>query len=251
MTVTPMGYLFFASILFGVLLMAGVSRRWSKNGKPIGIGTNLFFGFVLVTMSTLFFMFVAIGAQSIHRMVVSPKYEATIVGVSSAWEETRGSDGFTERTLMHTPMLRFTDSAGRAITQKGDIRSGAEPVIGTKVTVAYQDGRPLQVISLASIGLYLGLVVMLTILGYILTQVLFFTLGRKSKRLDQFGAFLLMDVCLGGGMLFMLAAMIYGVYSYFLPGSDMPFGIMLLCVFFSIVLAFSIFAMFRLSRNPK
>jgi hypothetical protein len=236
MAITPIGYLFFGSVIFGILLMAGVSRRWTLDGKPTGIGTNLFFGLVLVIMSNLLFMLTFIGGQAVYGMIMLPKYEATIISFDSTRERVtrRDSDGdnYTENVLMHTPTLRFADNTGRIITQKGNVRSGAEPIVGNKVTVAYRTGDPLQVISIASIGLYIGLAVMLLILGYILTQILFFVLGRKSKRLDKIGGILLFYVVIGGGMLGMLAGMIYGVYSYFQPGSDMPLSIMLVCVFY-------------------
>ncbi len=255
MTLTPFGYLFVASIAFGILLMIGVSRRWSRQGRPVGIGSNLFFGLVLVIMSNLFFGLGFTGAQAIYNMISFPKYEATIVGFSSSWEEfsRTGSDGssYTENVLMHTPTLRFRDDAGRTITQQGNVRSGAEPVIGDKVTVAYRSGEPLQVISLASIGLYIGLVVMLLILGFILTKVLFFTLGRKSKGLDKFGGVLLVYIIIGGSMLGMLAAMVYGVFSYFQPGSDMPLWAMLVCVFFSLTLALAFVGIFVAPKKAK
>ncbi|MDX8349974.1 hypothetical protein SLH49_18450 [Cognatiyoonia sp. IB215446] len=255
MTITPIGYLFFGSIAFGITLMVGVSRRWSKDGKPAGIVANLFFGLVLVCISTLFFMLSFFGAKAVYEMVTFPKYEATIISFESEWEEfTRtDSDGrsYTEDVLMHTPMLQFTDETGRIITQEGNIRSGAEPVIGDTVTVGYRRGRGLQVISLASIGLYTALFVMLLILGFILTKVLFFVLGRKSKGLDAFGSFLLVYIVIGGSMLFMLAAMTYGVFSYFQPGSDMPLWVMLVCAFFTLTLVLAFAGMFVATKNAK
>ena len=106
-------------------------------------------------------------------------------------------------------------------------------------------------ISLASIGLYVGLAVMLMILGYILANVVLFALGRKSKRLDAFGSFLLVYIVIGGAMLFMLAGMVYGVYSYFQPGSDMPLAIMLVCAFFSLTLALAFVGVFLIPKKAK
>lgn len=255
MTVTPIGYLFFASIAFGIALMVGVSRRWSKDGKPTGIGTNLFFGLVLVCISTLFFMLSFVGAKAVYEMVTFPKYEATIVSFESEWEEVtrRDSDGrsYTDDVLMHTPMLQFTDETGRTITQRGNVRSEAEPVIGDNVTVGYREGRGLQVISLASIGLYAALFVMLMILGFILAKVLLFTLGRKSKWLDAFGSFLLVYIVIGGSMLFMLAAMTYGVFSYFQSGSDTPLWVMLICAFFTLTLTLAFLGLFVAPKKSK
>jgi hypothetical protein len=47
--------------------------------------------------------------------------------------------------------------------------------------LAYQSGEGLEVISLASIGLYAGLGVMLLIIGYILMQVLFFAVRPFAR----------------------------------------------------------------------
>lgn len=255
MTITPVGYLFFAAVLAGVLLTIGVNRRWAKNGKPIGIGASVFVGLILVTMSTLFFMFSYFGADGVYQMMTFPKYEATIISFDSAWDEVTRTDSdgdrYIEDVLMHTPTLRFVDDTGQVITQRGNIRSGAEPVIGETVTVGYSPGRSLQVISIVSIGLYIGLAVMLMILGYILISVLFFTLGRKPKWLETAGRVLLVYIVIGGGMLGMLAGMVYGVYGYFQPGSDTPLWAMLLSAFFSIVLALSLVGMFLLPKKTK
>ncbi|WP_341368037.1 hypothetical protein [Yoonia sp. BS5-3] len=255
MTVTPLGYLFLGSALFGVLLAVGVRRRFAANGKPIGAAASLFFGFVLVTISTPFVMGSAWGGVSVYKMMTFPRFEATVIHFDSEWEEmTRtDSDGFsyTEDVLMHTPTLQFVDDTGQTVTQRGNIRSGKEPVIGDTVTVGYRPGQSLYVISVASIGLLTGLAVMMLILGYILAEVLMFVLGRKSKRLNKFGGILLGHIIIGGGMLGMLAGMLYGVYSYFQPGSDMPFGIMLLCLFFSLVLALAFTGMFFVGRKDR
>lgn len=255
MTLTPLGYLFVASIVFGVLLTIGVGRRWAEDGKPMSLSGGIFVGLVLVIISNLFFMLSYTGAKAAYEMIAFPKYEATIISFDSAWEEfsRTDSDGdrYTEDVLMHTPTLRFTDATGQTITEKGNVRSGSKPVIGSTVTVAYLPGEGVQVISVASIGLYIGLAVMLLILGFILMRVLFYVLRRNSVGLDSFGAGLIGYVVIGGSMLGMLAGMIYGVYSYFQPGSDMPLWAMLVCAFFSVVLALSFAAMFLVRDKAK
>jgi len=202
----------------------------------------------------LFFTGTFILAHAVYSMTTFPKYQATVIGFDSAWVEVEreDSDGTSYKTdvLMHTPTLRFIHDTGRIITQKSNIRSSSEPVIGTKAIVAYRSDGQLHVISLASIGLYIGLAIMMLINGYILTKVLFFVLGRKSKRLDEFG-WTLISVVLIGGMLSMFAGMTYGVYSYFQPGSDIPLSAMLFCLFASLMLVLAFFGLFFVPKKVK
>lgn len=239
MNITPIGYLFFASLLFGIVLTIAVNRRLAKNGKPQTLLPKLYWGTIIVVISNLFIMFSFFGGNEIYKMVSLPKYEATVIDFNSQWEKR--DDG---RVLMHTPKLQFRDSRGEVITQDGNVRSSAEPVIGDTVRVAYADGT-LYVISGASIGLLIALAVMLLILGYILAALTNFALGRKWKWVDNLGV-TVFAIVIYGGMLFMLGAMIYGVFKYFQPGSDMPLWAMLMCLFFSLVLALAMVGMVRM-----
>lgn len=253
MTVTPIGYLFISSVLFGILLMKGVSTRWVKNGKAVGVMVKLYFGTILVSISTLFIMGTAFGVKSVYDMVSAPKYRATIISVHSEWQEfTRtNSDGdsYSENVLMQRPKLQFKDNNGLLITEMGNVRSGVKSKIGNKVLVAYKPGN-LQVISASSIGLLLGLTVIVLILGYILAEVVSFVLGRKSKWVDRLGI-LTFAVVIYGGMLSILAGMIYGVFKYFQPDSDMPLWALLLCLFFSIVLALALIGIIRGAKQKS
>ncbi|MDA8708556.1 hypothetical protein N9M10_04205, partial [Hellea sp.] len=215
------------------------------NGKPQDLFTKFYFGLILVVISNLFFGFCLFGASNTYDMVSLPKYEATIISFDSHWTEIdqRDSDGnrYSRDVLMHTPMFQFMDNTGETIRQKGNISSGAEPVIGDTVRVAYKDGT-LKVITVTAFGMLIGLAVMLLILGYILIVVTCFAMGRKPPWVERLGLIVFIIV-IGGGVLFMLGGMIYGIFQYFQPDSDMPLGAMLICLFFSIVLALSILAL--------
>jgi len=246
MTITPAGYVFFGTILFGILLMVGVNRRWKEKGEALGCLGNAYFGIIVVSITMLFVGGMALGVQSVHQMVSFPKYEATIVSFESEWEEfdREDTDGtrYTEDVLMHTPMLEFTDDNGQLITVPGDIRSGAEPVIGKRITIAYEDGK-VNMVTPAAFGLLTGLAVIVMILGYIFVSIICYVLGIKPKWLDVFGT-VVFSVVIFGGMLFMFGAMVYGVFKYFQPGSDMPLWAMLVCAFFALMLALAFLGIF-------
>lgn len=236
MTITPAGYVFFAVLTFSITLAVGVFRRLRKNGKPAGIGAGVFFGIGIVTISSLFIMAMIFGTYVIYQVVSSPKYDATIISYESDWEsvERTNSNGGTyfEQVLMHTPTLQFTDDRGQLITQ--DISSqGSVPMVGKTVRVAYQ-GEEVIIVSTAFFGM-LAMGFMTIILGYITIALSCFALGLKPKWLETAGTTVFAMVFYGA-MFGMLGVMIYGVYKYFQPGSDMPLWTMLMCAFFSVVL---------------
>ena len=244
MTITPAGYVFFAVLAFSIMLAVGVFRRLRKNGKPAGVGAGVFFGIAIVTISSLFAMAMIFGTYAIYQVVSAPKYDATIISYESAWEsvERTDSDGdtYVEEVLMHTPTLQFTDNAGQLITQAVSSQ-GSVPRVGKTVRVAYL-GEGVIIVSAAFVAM-LAMGFMTIILGYITTALSCFALGLKPKWLETAGTTVFAMVFFGA-MFGMLGAMIYGVYKYFQPGSDMPLWTMLMCAFFSVVLVLSLIAIF-------
>ncbi len=254
MSITPFGYVFFGSIAVGIGLTYLVTRRLRMEKGTGGIGSALYIGAVLVCLSLLFFPFVSILATSIHSMVTFPKYDAEIISFESYWDEQTytdsDGDSYTRDVLMHRPTLRFRDDADKMITIESNTSSGSRPVIGSFVKVAYSNGT-LQVISIASILLYFGLAVMLSILGYLLLYALFYGAGLPRAALNRAGAFGLFHLLIPGGMLFMLLGMVYGIYDFFLGRGDMPVWAVIICFFFSIVLALALFGYTRILLAPK
>ena len=245
---TPTGYVFVASILLGVGLTWGVIRRWSRTDGRVGVASTLFLGLVLTCISTLFVMSAVFLADAVREMVVLPKYEAQIVDFESAWEEVRRTDSdgdsWTEDVLMHTPILRFADRTGQVVTVRGNVRSGAEPVIGDTVRVAYGGGS-VQVISVASIGLLAGGGLIVSILGYILLHALYYTIGRSQARLGEIGVSALFYGLVPLGVMGMFAGLLWGgVIGFFREGSDVPAWVFGVSLFFCIALALAAVGLF-------
>ncbi|MEM9795293.1 MAG: hypothetical protein AAF919_02320 [Pseudomonadota bacterium] len=252
---TPLGYVFVASILLGVVLTWGVARRRSRMKGSFGPAGTLLLGFMLTNVSTLFVMLAFFLADIVRDMIILPKYTAEIVDVESAWEEVRRTDSdgdsWTEDVLMHTPILRFEDETGRFVTLPGNVRSGAAPIIGDMVRVAYGGGS-VKVISVASIGLLAGGGLIVAILGYILLHAVYYSVGRSQARLGEMGVKALFYGLFPLGMLGMFAGLLWGgVIEFLRVDSDVPVWAFVVSLFFCVVLVLAAVGLVMSARQEK
>jgi hypothetical protein len=229
----PIENLFIGSVIFGLLLSFGVDRRLTINGKNPRIFERFLAWTALIAISFMFAVFTMMWTQTAYKMIVFPKYEATVVSVESTWEEVSYTDDdgdrYTKDVLMHRAVLSFYNEVGQVITQRSNIKSRDEPVIGEKATVAYQTGETIVVVSLSSIGLIFVGALLTLILGYALLRFIAFSFGVQSKPLVRFGTALVFFVigllCLG-----LIYAILSVIYNFLMPVNTSPMVFMFICI---------------------
>jgi len=226
MSITPAGYIFFTVLAAAITLSVFVNKRLSRDsGQPNGCFGNAYVGVLVVAVTTLFVTSLIMLSSQIYKVATYPKYDASIVDVNSEWVEREYEDdeGFrrTEKVEMHTAVLEFYNQNGQLIRLDNNVRSGAKPIVGEQIRIAYRDGN-LTEVSLRTLLMYIGLATMMLLLGTISCCMLLYALNKDTERVQAFGWGFVFNFVLPVGMLFMLCGMVYGLWDHYANNGDIP-----------------------------
>ena len=242
------GWSFVISLVVSLwLTRMALAKMRDEQGRPGGCMNAGFTYAVIASMALLFFPFVVILATQVHQFSKLPHYEATVVDVTSEMVEERyeDSDGRsrTRKVMMHTPIVEFMGPTG-TLRLPGSVRSGGEPVMGSKMTVVYAPGmQTASEFSFRSVALYGALAVMLGIVGSILLFIYRWASGRSTEKLGDLGMKLVMWGLVPLAMLAMEALMAYALMQHFLGYKELPIWVVGLLGLFVVALGLGIVQM--------
>lgn len=240
---TLFGYVFVGAVLFALGL------AWlHKRKEQFGWGGFALLGLMLSIISTLFVTCLYGSLFWIYEVVSFPHYQAEVVDVESRWVEVDDTDdnnrSRTRDVLMHTPVVRF-EVAGDPVTLATDVRRGTQPKLGQIMTVAYQDGK-IHEVTLASVLMMVGMVLMLSILGFILLCASYSAIGRDTGPLLRIGGQVLFKFIVPLAMLGLLLGFVAAIYQTATGArDDLPAHAIALCIGFSVVLTLALWGYLR------
>lgn len=241
MHITPFGIIFLLCAIFFSVLSYWLAKRMviRQLGKSQGIKIVVaYWTLVIFFLNILFFPFVYLIGKEIYLLTTQPTFQAETVDFTSQWE-TCEDDGDTYSCLMHIPVFQFSLEDGTQIKLPGNIRSESEPVIGKIVNVVYQpDHTSVHELSLRSIGLLAGGILLLLVEGYILLIITAYALGYKIEKLVHAGKTAVLGFLVPLASSLFICVFLYVIYQYFFMGNpdDHPFWVIALCSLFTLAL---------------
>ncbi|WP_176039280.1 uracil permease [Burkholderia stabilis] len=244
MALTHDGKVFVVCVaVFGVAaywLAARMVRRQAGGKRGSNGGAIAFWWLVCFCLVSLFFPFAYWIGDEFRVLIVSPKYEATVVSYQSEWDtcERTDSDGRKEsyRCIKYTSMLETTLPDGERVVLPGNIRSGDVPVIGDKVDVVLPPGsNQLHERSVRSVGLLAGGGLMVAMIGYVLYLVAAYGAGKNIDGAVRVGLSMVMNGLVPLGALLMEIGMLSVPYRYWAHGNPQgwPVWVLALSLLFS------------------
>ena len=122
-----------------MLMSAGITyklmqRMWP--GERKGCVAVVYVWLVVFIISSLLFTFTGLFAERVYGMVTKPKYEATIVAVSS--HKSEDTDG--RRTTLYTPTVSFKDRHQQQRTVETHISTSGRQTVGDHIKISYGPG---------------------------------------------------------------------------------------------------------------
>ncbi|AXY60277.1 xanthine permease [Acinetobacter sp. WCHAc010052] len=221
---TTSGYIFvicfFLLVIWSRWLAIRLIRKSNTDtSEKITLSTYIFPALIIFVISSLVIPFSFFIPQSVYNLFSKPAYEATIQRYSSEWVNNPGKGG--NRILMYHSYVSFQTEDG--IVHKDiptDIRSGGRPVIGDKVTIVYTPGDKRVGEKSARSGLLLFAGGLMTFMMAMVLYTLFsYAMNFKTKSLGNLWSFLLLRVMIPFATFGMFALLLSVVYKYIFLGN--------------------------------
>lgn len=185
---TPFGYFVCILVLLACLLTYGVNRRQKKEGGKHGFASTFFdFGLSFVSVSSIPGFGVAILLT--YNLIAYPKYQATVVDFDSRWVEEHNESSRTQRSARYVPIVRFIDANDQVVTKETNIHRSSRPTIGDEITISYRgEGNRVFEVTHANFLVAAGILLLASIPGLFLLQIIFYILGKDRTRLTAIGS---------------------------------------------------------------
>lgn len=228
------------SLLLAVLLTRGVLRRLCP-GEKAGCLLSAFVGLVLSILLALTSTFSVLIGEQLIALATKPVYSSTVVSYraySSRVHDKAASGRAQSRDVtMYTPVVEFTTREGKLLRLETDVASSQEPNLGETIRVAYEEGdASARELSVRSMGLLLGGLLLIFLMAYVLYACLQYSRGRDMARIRSFGIGLIFYGMIPAAFASLSGGLGYALFLHYSGASSLEGATVGICVFFCVVL---------------